>query len=1126
MKIYKEVIWIDTNNDPSTVLSKKNKIFSIIILFCFFFGSSLPINTLNSIKTDSESSNKKIKVEQEITEVFASEIGGNTYLTEYITEDDIADAKETMSMLSFAESNVIIDGHGTGLIAPTDREMDLLIGKKMIKSTAISYSKMPNAMTTYDFSNQTYFPEVRSQGSQGSCAAWAMTYYNFGYLEAKDYGWDASSGNTEYLMSPAWTYNKATPTGYGSWMSSNAQIIKDFGCTTWSTMPYDDSDYLNWGNEAQWRAAPQHQLYDYYLMDFEEDNPENTIDLIKSTISTDTPVNFAFDAGFYSPGFSDGNYILSAEEYESDTLTHAQTIVGFNDSITDDGEVGAFKVVNSWGSGFADDGFYWITYDCLIEIGFSLSDFGIHLCVVTDLEDYQPELIATWEFEEAPVRMDDLITVGVGPYGTPLNSTTPWYDFDQYIVLPDFMTMDISEFLPYYTADNDEQFFLEVGSSASEGIISSFIIERYADGSFIESTLESINVPKATPGYVVSTFKIVDHETWVTLNIPDFPVFGEEYLIEVNVENLGSHSESDIYFNLYIDDVVVNHTSIAIFDPDMILNLTYRWTPDEYRDFNITATSTLVSEDAFPTNNEIQILLTVFSWENYVMRTDTPYHWVDASGGTLLELDDDDFAHVTLPFEFTFYQQNFTEIYVSSNGYLSFYDVTPDEYENLPFPSEAEELRYIIAPFWGDLYPQFSGTISVQGFSDYWVVEWVDINYSDPDQNVFDNCSFQAILYENGDIAFNYDYFTLTTEVDYTCGLNLGLNTDYYNEYSGLESTTDNFTLYFEAPVAPESIQLSDTAEIPDDDGDFDLTWSVEGRSNNFTVYQYANMITEINASLAVIGEDILSLSYEIRDYADGIYYFVVAACNDFGVVISNCIKITVLHPTIPGDFSLSTDSDSPDQDGSFNLSWEAAAQADNYSVYQYSNEITEINTSLTLLAEEILDLTFSITDLLDGTYYFVVIAQNELGVKFSDNLLVEVEHPSDPILPGAFTLDSDADSPDKDGNITLDWTTSSDAISYSLYQSTSMITDINGSLTVIATDLTTQTALIEDLPTGNYYFVVVASNADGDTLSNVVHVEVSRNTSGIPGFGIGMFIVLLFGTSFYLYKRRFKHVI
>ena len=57
-----------------------------------------------------------------------------------------------------------------------------------------------------------------------------------------------------------------------------------------------------------------------------------------------------------------------------------------------------------------------------------------------------------------------------------------------------------------------------------------------------------------------------------------------------------------------------------------------------------------------------------------------------------------------------------------------------------------EEYRYLIAPFWGDLYPQYSGNIYVQSFSDHWVIEWEDINYSDAGQNIFDNCSFQTIL--------------------------------------------------------------------------------------------------------------------------------------------------------------------------------------------------------------------------------------------------------------------------------------------------------------------------------------------------------------------------------------------
>ncbi len=121
-----------------------------------------------------------------------------------------------------------------------------------------------------------------------------------------------------------------------------------------------------------------------------------------------------------------------------------------------------------------DGGYYWLTYEALSEFA---EDPGQVIMFITDRVDYYPSLISTWEFIPAPTRMGDIVTLGVGPYGTPYDSLTPHYDYDTNNPFPDFMAFDITEFLPYYTANNDEFFFLEIGSSTNAGTISSFLIE-------------------------------------------------------------------------------------------------------------------------------------------------------------------------------------------------------------------------------------------------------------------------------------------------------------------------------------------------------------------------------------------------------------------------------------------------------------------------------------------------------------------------------------------------------------------------------------------------------------------------------------------------------------------------
>ena len=201
-------------------------------------------------------------------------------------------------------------------------------------------------------------------------------------------------------------------------MYSNGRILLDWGVSSLATMPYNPSDCTSWGNEAAWREAPLHRAYSSHTISYSGDS---TVDTVKNLVSSGTPVNFAIDASQYSSGFSDGNFIISSSEYSSSSINHAQTVVGYDDSVTDDGDVGAFKVVNSWGSSWADGGYYWLTYDAFKEIGNLLC-----LIYLVDIQNHSPSIIATWQFNQGPTR-DLEFEVGIGSQSSPAGKISPHY---------------------------------------------------------------------------------------------------------------------------------------------------------------------------------------------------------------------------------------------------------------------------------------------------------------------------------------------------------------------------------------------------------------------------------------------------------------------------------------------------------------------------------------------------------------------------------------------------------------------------------------------------------------------------------------------------------------------------
>jgi hypothetical protein len=131
-----------------------------------------------------------------------------------------------------------------------------------------------------------------------------------------------------------------------------------------------------------------------------------------------------------------------------------------------------------------------------------------------------------------------------------------------------------------------------------------------------------------------------------------------------------------------------------------------------------------------------------------VARVDRP---VAADGGTRLSLTDDSTVSVALPFSFPYYGQAYTQLFVNSDGNLTF-----------GAGDNASTDRGIgrlvtgpprIAPLFADLNPEAGGNVTTAGDASRFSVTWTDVpQYGQSDKN-----TFQVTLYPDGRIAFAYD---------------------------------------------------------------------------------------------------------------------------------------------------------------------------------------------------------------------------------------------------------------------------------------------------------------------------------------------------------------------------------
>ncbi len=213
---------------------------------------------------------------------------------------------------------------------------------------------------TFDLS--ALMPPVKSQGIQGSCVSWATAYYLKSYQEKVQFGYDYNS--FEDVMSPAYVYNqtKVNPNcGSGSIIVEALELLKTQGVSTWQDFPYSDQVCSEQPSEDLVEEAAQRKIKDYFFVDVSLTNTDaksTRINIIKTLLSQGDPIVMSFDIARLNFENSPQCMATSFDESSNpDVCGHAVLIVGYDDTLN------AFKFVNSWGTGWGDAGYCWISYD-------------------------------------------------------------------------------------------------------------------------------------------------------------------------------------------------------------------------------------------------------------------------------------------------------------------------------------------------------------------------------------------------------------------------------------------------------------------------------------------------------------------------------------------------------------------------------------------------------------------------------------------------------------------------------------------------------------------------------------------------------------------------------------------
>ncbi|MDP8207753.1 MAG: carboxypeptidase regulatory-like domain-containing protein [Candidatus Electryonea clarkiae] len=130
------------------------------------------------------------------------------------------------------------------------------------------------------------------------------------------------------------------------------------------------------------------------------------------------------------------------------------------------------------------------------------------------------------------------------------------------------------------------------------------------------------------------------------------------------------------------------------------------------------------------------------------------FDWIDISedGTEITGMEDDNFqGPYELPWTFNFYGNEYDEVYVCSNGYLMFGGGSAES-DNQQFPDD-DDPNNIIAFYWDDLDPSEGSVYYGEDEDGNWICQFEGVPNLEVDQDV----TAEVILFESGDIKFQYD---------------------------------------------------------------------------------------------------------------------------------------------------------------------------------------------------------------------------------------------------------------------------------------------------------------------------------------------------------------------------------
>jgi hypothetical protein len=263
-----------------------------------------------------------------------------------------------------------------------------------VKSIPVAFgARSFRDLPTVDLTGE--MPPVGNQGGQGSCASWSIAYYHRTQLEYHERHWDLTDAHHQF--SPAFCYNQVNGGGdNGSGFDNNMPLICESGVASLADCPYNDGDAVSWPSESAYSKALPYRTKTWAWFHTYD---TTGINMIRQLLANGSTSCLSIGVWGNFDNIAAHNYTYAAADREGENRGgHLITFVGYDDTMTTVDGHGAFRMVNSWGPGWGQAGYFWMTYEAVMD---SFLCPGRSVGYLTDTVGYVPKLVARVKIDHA-----------------------------------------------------------------------------------------------------------------------------------------------------------------------------------------------------------------------------------------------------------------------------------------------------------------------------------------------------------------------------------------------------------------------------------------------------------------------------------------------------------------------------------------------------------------------------------------------------------------------------------------------------------------------------------------------------------------------------------------------------